>query len=202
MQITNDSIAGKKVIFESILDEIPAGVSLVVADLDYLTHNANVDKRYLPAGTPVYVDIATRTATVCKSAIALATSTGQAIKVPKNNHFKVDEILNDGVTSATITSVTTTQATYDTIAVDATLIATEGTKYGEGSVTGTSAALYLTPNGLTKDTIFIGEGNADVAVVTMGTAREAALTYPINALYKVALRGGTTGTGKSLITLV
>lgn len=202
MQITNDSIAGKKVIFESILDEIPGGASLVVADLDYLTHNANVDKRYLPAGTPVYVDIATRTATVCKSAIALASSSAQAIRVPKNNHFKVDEILNDGVTSATITSVTTSVATYDTLAVDAALIYAEGTKYGEGSATGTSTALYLTPNGLTKDTIFIGEGNADVAVVTMGTAREAALTYPINALYKVALRGGTAGTGTSLITLV
>lgn len=202
MQITNDSIAGKKVIFESIIDEIPGGVSLVVADLDYLVHNANVDKRYLPAGTPVYVDIAARTATVCKSAIALASSSAKAIRVPKNNHFKVDEILNDGVTSATITGITTSVATYDTIAVDANLIYAEGTKYGEGSVTGTSTALYLTPNGLTKDTVYMGDGNADVAVVTMGTAREAALTYPINDLYKVALRGGTAGTGKSLITLV
>lgn len=202
MQITNDSIAGKKVIFESILDEIPGGVSLVVADLDYLVHNANVDKRYLPAGTPVYVDIAARTATVCKSAIALASSSAQAIRVPKNNHFKVDEILNDGVTSATITGITTSVATYDTIAVDANLIYAEGTKYGEGSATGTSTALYLTPNGMTKDTVYMGDGNADVAVVTMGNAREAALTYPINDLYKVALRGGTTGTGTSLITLV
>ena len=200
MQITNKTIAGKKVIFESILDEIPGGLSLVVADLDYLTNNANVDKRYLPAGTPVHVDIAARTATVCKSTIALASSTATAIRVPKNNHFKVGEILNDGVTSAAITGITTSVATYDTIAVEADLIYAAGTKYGEGSVTGTSTDLYLSPNGLTKDNIYIGNGNADVAVVTIGSAREDALTYPINALYKVALRGGTSGT--SLITLV
>ena len=34
----------------------------------------------------------------------------------------------------------------------------------------------------------------------IGSVCEDALTYPINALYKVALRGGTSGT--SLITLV
>ena len=202
MQITTDSIAGSKVIFESILDEVPGGCSLVVADLDYLTHNANVDKRYLPAGTPVYVDIAARTATVCKSVSALDSSATRGIRVPKNSHFKVDEILNDGVTSATITSITTSAATYDTLNVDANLVYAKDTAYGEGSVTGTSGALLLSPNGLTKDSVFMGEGNADVAVVTMGTAREAALPYPINALYKVALRGGTAGTGTSLITLV
>lgn len=202
MQITKDSIAGNKVIFESIIDEIPGGLSLPVADLDYLVHNANVDKRYLPAGTPVYVDIAARTATVCKSAVALASSSAQAIRVPKLNHFKVGELLNDGVTSAEITSITTTVATYDTIAVDAALISTEGTKYGEGTASGSDTTPYLSPNGLTKDTVYLADGNADVAVVTMGTAREAALSFPVNTLYKVALRGGTAGTGKSLITFV
>jgi len=202
MIITTDTIAGKKVIFDSIIDEIPGGLSVPVADLDYATHNANVDKRYLPAGTPVYVDMAARTATVCKSAIALASSSAQAIRVPKLNHFKVGELLNDGVTSAEITGITTSVATYDTIAVDAALIYAEGTKYGEGSATGTSTALYLSPNGMTKEDCFIGEGNADVAVVTIGSVREAALSFPVNELYKVALRGGTAGTGTSLITFV
>lgn len=200
MQITNNTIAGEKVIFDSIIDEIPGGLSLPVADLDYLTHNANVDKRYLPAGTPVYVDLATRTATVCKSTEALASSSARAIRVPKLNHFKVGEYLNDGVTSAEITSITTSVATYDTIAVDADLIYAEGTKYGEGSATGTSTALYLSPNGLTKNSVYLGDGNADVAVVTIGTAREAALSFPVNDLYKISLRGGTAGTGTSLIT--
>lgn len=197
MQITTSSIGGKKVIFDSILDEVVGGVSLVVANLDYLVNNANVDKRFLPAGTPVYVNYAARTATVCKSTIALASSSAQAIRVPKNNHFKVDDILNDGVTGATITSITTSVATYDTIAVDAALIYAEGTKYGEGSVTGSSTALKYSPNGLTKDEIYLADGNADVAVVIAGQVREAALTYPLNTLYATALRGT-----KSLITLV
>lgn len=197
MQITTSSIGGKKVIFDSILDEVVGGVSLVVANLDYLVNNANVDKRFLPAGTPVYVDYAARTATVCKSATALASSSAQAIRVPKNNHFKVDDILNDGVTGATITSITTSVATYDTIAVDAALIYAEGTKYGEGSVTGSSTALKYSPNGLTKDEVYLADGNADVVVVIAGQVREAALTYPLNTLYATALRGT-----KSLITLV
>jgi hypothetical protein len=55
---------------------------------------------------------------------------------------------------------------------------------------------------LVKEDAFIGDGNAEVSIVKMGTAREDALTYPINALYKIALRGGVSGTGTSLITLV
>lgn len=202
MNRTTDTFGGHKVIFDSIVDEITGGLSLPVADLDNTLHNANVDKRYLPAGTPVYVDIAARTATVCKSTIALASSSAQAIRVPKLNYFKAAELLNDGVTTATISSITTTEATYDTINVDAALIYAEGTKYGEGSATGTSTALYLSPNALTKNEIYIGDGNADVAVVTIGSAREAALSFPVNALYKISLRGGTAGTGTSLITFV
>lgn len=197
MQITTDTIQGKKVIFDSILDEVVGGVSLPVATLDYLTNNANVDKRYLPAGTPVYVDFTARTATVAKSTIALASSSAQAIRVPKNHHFKVNDILNDGTTGATITGINTSVATYDTIAVDAALTYAEGTKYFEGSATGTNATLKVTPNGLTKDEVYLADGNADVAVVLAGQVREAALTYPLPALYAAALRGT-----KSLITLV
>lgn len=196
MYIKTDTIAGAKVVFESIIDEVAGGLSVPVATLDYLTNNANVDKRYLPAGTPVYVDYAARTATVAKSTIALTGSSAQAIRVPKNNHFKVDDILNDGTTGATITGINTSVATYDTIAVDAPLTYAVNTKYFEGSATGTNATLKVTPNGLTKDVIYLGDGNADGAVVVIGTAREAALTYPIPTVYATALRGT-----KSLITL-
>lgn len=207
MQIVNTSIPGRKVIFESIIDEIPGGVGLNVTRLDYTTNNANVDKRFLPAGTPVYVDLATRIAEVCKSAIALASSSAQALRVPKNNHFKVGDKINDGVTTSTITGITTTVAGYDTIATSEALIYAEGTKYGEGSTTGTSVALLYEPNGLTKDTVWIGDGNADVAVVTMGAVRADALTFPINTLYSLALKGcnssgAVSATAKSLIKLV
>jgi hypothetical protein len=203
MQIVKTSpFPGTKVIFESILDEIPGGVGLNVERLDNLTVNANVDKRFLPAGTPVYVDLATRIAEVCKSATALAGSSAQAIRIAKNNHYKAGDLINDGVTSSTISSITSSGATYDVLNTAEALVYAEGTKYGEGSASGTSAALLYTPNGMTKDTAWIFDGNADVAVVTMGTVRADALTFPVNALYAVALRGGTAGTGKSLITLV
>jgi|SRR5665647_558579 len=200
MTITSKSFGGKKVIFESIIDEVIGGVSLKTARLDSLTVNTNVDKRELPAGTPVYIDRAARTADVCKSVIALLGTTAQAIKVPKNNHFKVGDFLNDGVKSSAITGITTTDASFDTLATAEALVYAEGTKYGEGSVSGTSAVLLFTPNGVTKDNCWIGDGNADVGVVTMGSVRESALTFPVNALYKVALRGGASGTGTSLIT--
>lgn len=197
MQIITNSLPGSKVVFESIIDEIPGGVGVNVARLDYQTLNLNIDKRYLPAGTPVYVDLATRIAEVCKSAIALTGTTAQALRVPKNNHFKVGDLINDGVTSSAITGITTSVAGYDTIATAQALIYAVDTKYGEGSASGTSAALLFTPNGLTKDPVFIGNGNADSAIVTIGSVRADALTYPINALYATALRGS-----KSLITIV
>jgi len=197
MQIVENSIPGKKIIFESILDEVPGGVSLKVTLLDNLTHNANVDKRFLPAGTPIYVDLTERTADVAKSSTALTGSTAQAIKVAKNNHWKVADIFNDGVTSATIDSITTSEDTYDTINVDAALVYALGTEYGQGSVTGTSTALKYSPNALTKSEAWIYDGNADVGAVVMGRVREDALTFPINALYLATLQ-----TGGTLITLV
>ena len=65
MQIVKGAtITGRKVIFENILEDIPGGVSLeVVTRLDYTASG----KEYLPAGTPVYVDLTTRIAEVCKS---------------------------------------------------------------------------------------------------------------------------------------
>lgn len=201
MQITSKSIAGKKVVFESIIDEIPGGAGLNVTRLDNTKVDADlsVNKTYLPAGVPVYYDPDTRIAEVCKSATALASSTAQAIRVNKNyNHFKAGDLINDGTTTATISSITLATSTedYDIIVTDAALTYAEGTKYGQGSATGTSTALLYTPNGLTKNQVYIGQGNADVAIVTIGEVREDALSFPIPTLYATALRGT-----KSLITL-
>lgn len=206
MQIVKTSLAGGKVIFESILDEIPGGVSLDVTRLDNLTLNANVDKRFLPAGTPVYVNLTSRVAEVCKSAIATGGTTS-AIQVPKNHHFKVGDFLNDGTTSSAISTIDETNAGYSILNTAEGLTYSVNTKYGQGTVSGTSKVLAYTPNGMTKDTIWLGDGNADVAVVTMGTVREDALTFPVNALYKAALRGfdssgAAIAAARSLITLV
>ncbi len=199
MKITNDSIGGKKVIFDTIIDEIVGGASLNVTRLDNLTHNDNVDKRWLKAGAPVYFDHATRVAELCKTAKYLG-GTSTAIRVYKEHHFKVGDFLNDGTNCSLIESIDSSNAAYDVLNVNSAL-ATTGTVYFEGTVTGTNATLAYTPNGLLKNDAWIYDGNASAEIVTMGTVREDALTYFLPALYKVALRGGTAGTGTSLITV-
>lgn len=205
MNITETSIPGRNVVWESILDEVPGGVSVDVTRLDYTAD----DKEYLPAGTPVYVDLSTRVAEVCKSAAAAASGTATTVILPKEHHFKVGDSITDFAFCRIISGITEGDDT-DTLTVPS------GLKYGSGQVyaeaaTGAAsgyepasaaqACRYL-PNGMLKDKIRIAEGNADGAVVKIGSAREDALTFPIPDTYQIALRGGSSGTGTSLITLV
>lgn len=203
MQVTQTTLTGKKVIFEAIIEEISGGASLPVARLDNtkVDTSLSIDKRWLLAGAPVYFDPATRTAQLCKSALGITGGGATTPRVGKNHHFKVGDYLNDGVTSSQITAIDATNAGYDILTVGEALLYAAGTKFGEGSVSGTSEALLYSPNGVVKSDTYIADGNADVSVVTIGTVRADALTYPINALYAKSLRGGTAGTGTSLITL-
>ena len=197
--VQSASFGGRGVVFDSILDEIPGGAGLNVARLDY----TNSVKNYIPAGTPVYFVPATRIAEVCKSALAIDGGGSTTPRVQKNHHFLVGDILNDGTTGAGISAINTTASTdYDILTVNTALTVTAGTKYLQGSASGSSTAMYYTPNGMIKSSTYIGDGNADVPVVIMGLVREAALTYPIPSLYKIALRGGTAGTGTTLITVI
>ena len=202
MQITTDTITGKKVVFESILDEIPGGVSLeVVTRLDYLT----AGKEYLKAGAPVYVDLATRIAELCKSTQSAVAAEAGKLYVLKGHHFKAGDSITDGSFCRIISAIAASGTTHDSITVPSGLVITAGTKYLEataGQASAYSTSLAYTPNGLIKNNVYIKNGNADVAVVKMGTVREDALEYPLPDIYKVALRGGTAGTGTSLITVV
>lgn len=187
-------MAGRVVVFDSIIDEIPGGVALNVARLD----NEREGKEFIEPGTPVYVDYAARTAEVCKTALAIDGGLTAAPRISKNNHFLVGDILNDGTTGGMITAIDRDSSDdYDTVTLNANLTYAAGTKYFEGSATGTSDVLKYTPNGLIKSVSRIKEGNAEVSVVTMGAVREDALTYPMPTLFKTALRSAT---GTSLIT--
>lgn len=200
MNITETSIPGRNVVWESILDEVPGGVSVDVTRLDYTAD----DKEYLPAGTPVYVDLSTRVAEVCKSAAAAASGTDTTVILPKEHHFKVGDSITDFAFCRIISGITEGDDT-DTLTVSSGLITASGTVYGEAAADAASAyasSLKYTPNGMLKDKIRIAEGNADGAVVKIGSAREDALTFPIPDTYQIALRGGSSGTGTSLITLV
>ena len=200
MNITETSIPGRNVVWESILEEVPGGVSVDVTRLDYTAD----DKEYLPAGTPVYVDLSTRVAEVCKSAAAAASGTATTVILPKEHHFKVGDSITDFAYCCIISDITEGDDT-DTLTVPSGLITALGTVYGEAASAASGAyasSLRYTPNGMLKDKIRIAEGNADGAVVKIRSAREDALTFPIPDTYQIALRGGSSGTGTSLITLV
>jgi len=195
MQITSGSIAGRISVFENILEDVPGGVGLNVTRLDYLTAN----KEYIQAGTPVYVDLATRVAEVCKTALGIDGGGATAPRVNKLHHFLVGDYLNDGTTGAYISAIDSSDDDYDVLTVNTAVTYAAGTKFFEGTVSGTSAVLKYTPNGMVKSPEYIKNGNADVPVVKMGTVREDALVHCIPDLYKTALRSAT---GTSLITLV
>jgi hypothetical protein len=202
MYIGSGSITGKKVVFESILEEIPGGVSLeVVTRLDYTT----ASKKYLKAGAPVYVDIATRIAELCKSTKSSVAIDATHLFVPAGHHFKVSDSITDGTFCRIISAISASGTGFDVITVPSGLVITAGQKYLEataGAASAYSTSLAYTPNGMIKRDVYIADGNADVAVVKMGTVREDALEYPIPSIYAIALRGGTAGTGTSQITLV
>lgn len=207
MQITTDSQAGRKVVFENVLEDVPGGVALNVTRLDYET----AGKEFLPAGTPVYVDVSARTAEVCKSVAGAASGDATHLYVAKGHHFKVGDNITDFSQIRAISAIAASGDDYELLTVASGLIYTSGKVYAQAATAAASAlyeaassdqaCLYL-PNGLTKNDVYIKNGNADVSVVKMGTAREDALTFPIPDTYQVALRGGTAGTGASLITLV
>lgn len=196
--IRSDAFGGRKVVFDSIIDEVPGGAGLNVDRLDYEA----VGKEYIEEGTPVYFVPSTRVAEVCKSALAIDGGGATTPRISKKNHFLAGDFMGDGTTTALITAIDRlTSEDYDIVTVNTALIYAAGTKYVEGTVTGTSAVLKYSPNGLVRSPEYIHNGNADVPIVTIGSVREDALTYPLPDLYKIALRGGVSGTGKSLITV-
>lgn len=206
MNIGTGSITGKKVVFENILEDIPGGVSLPVTRLDYLTSG----KEYLKAGTPVYVDLSTRIAQVCKTTKSAVVVDATHLYVAAGHHFKVGDSITDFNFCRIISAIAASGTSYDVITAPSGLVYTVGTVYAQAAAGAASAyeaasaaqACLYTPNGLTKNDVYIKEGNADIAVVKMGTVREDALEYPLPTAFKKALRGGTTGEGTSLITLV
>lgn len=191
MQVVSSSpIGGRIVVFDKVIDEIPGGVGLNVARL-----NTEPGNEYVLAGTPVYVDYATRKAEIVKAIGILDGGTASAPRVSKFNHFLVGDIVNDGAVGAKITAIDRTNAAYDTLTVNTALTLVAGAALAEGSATGSSTALLFTPNGLIKSIVHIANGNADASVVIAGSVREDSLPYPFPTAFKTAL---SSGTGKSL----
>lgn len=201
MQITTASNKAKPVKFEQILTDIPGGVSLeVVTRLDYTA----TGKKYLKAGAPVYVNLSTRIAELCKTTKSEVAIDATHLYVKSNHHFKVGDSITDMAFCRIISAIAASGTDYDVITVPSGLVITAGTKYAEaaaGAASAFSDSLAYKPNGLTKEDVYITEGNAAVSVVKMGTVREDALDYPLPTVFKDYLRA-VSGTGDCLIFTV
>lgn len=116
MNITSSSFGGRNVVFDSVIEDIPGGVSLDKSRL-------KTDAEYIGAGTPVNVDKAARSAQIVKTAACVAGSAnGDNPRVAKNHQFIAGESVTDGFVVAVISSITTSNAAYDILVVATTLV--------------------------------------------------------------------------------
>lgn len=123
MNITQDSFGGRNVVFDSILEDIPGGVSL-----DKTRIPATL--LYVLAGSPVNVNKTTRVAELIKTAVCVASSaSGDAVRVAKGHLFAAGDIITDGYVVCAISSITTSNANYDVIVPATTFV-----NYAEGVV--------------------------------------------------------------------
>ena len=118
MNITTDSIAGRNVVFDSILEDIPGGVSL-----DKTRIPSTLNLKYVGAGSPVYVDKSTRVAELIKTAVCVADSAdGDNVRVAKGHLFAAADVVTDGFVVSAITSITTTETAYDILVLATTFV--------------------------------------------------------------------------------
>ncbi len=139
----------------------------------------------IPAGTPVVVNEATRTATFLGTAVAQATAGGAATDylVLKGHTLKVGDYLASGSAGGkayAITGIVTTNASYDTVTVGTTIGAvTAGDLLYASTATGATASAYPAITGLVyADTVVGVAGQAqEISVVIRGTVYARRVPY-------------------------
>ena len=184
MNLTSETISGRKVVFDHVIEDYPGGASF---DLS----NVPADTEYIAAGTPVYIDKSERVAYLVKTAAIADATDASAVYIDTPNLFSVGDHVYDGATAQTITAITAS-GDMDILALDGDLSTTaDGTVLTVATDAATATA-YFTPNALVKDDIYVGNGvalvsNAEGSYVVAGSIRESALTYPLSAAQKTAL---------------
>jgi hypothetical protein len=184
MNLTSETISGRKVVFDQVIEDYPGGASF---DLS----NVPADTEYIAAGTPVYIDKSARVAYLVKTATIVDASDADKVYIDTPNLFSVGDHVYDGATAQTITAITAS-GDMDLLALDGDLSITgEGTVLTVATDATTATALY-TPNALVKDDIYVGNGvalvdNTEGSYVIGGSVRESALTYPLSTTQKTAL---------------
>ena len=185
MNLTSETISGRKVVFDQVIEDYPGGASF---DLS----NVPADTEYIAAGTPVYIDKSARVAYLVKTAAIADATSATSVYIYTPNLFSVGDHIYDGATAQTITAITASGTTMDMLTLDGDISTTaEGTVITVATAAATATALY-TPNALVKDDIYVGNGvalvsNAEGSFVVSGSIRESALTYPLSTAQKTAL---------------
>lgn len=184
MNLTSKTISGRKVVFDHVIEDYPGGASF---DLS----NVPADTEYIAAGTPVYINKATRVAYLVKTVAISKNDDGANVYVDTPNLFAVGDHVYDGATAQTITAITAS-GSLDYFTFDGAITTTGAdTVLTVATDASTATALY-TPNALVKDDIYVGNGvalvgNAEGSFVVAGSVRASALTYPLSAAQKTAL---------------
>lgn len=185
LEISKDTDTAGKVIFDSILEDWPGGAVLYRSRLKTGTTE-------IGAGTLLYINDGV--AQIVKTAAAITGGSATAIRVGKNHQFKVDEfiMLTSGAKAQKITSITTTEATYDTIAIGTSLGSTPGTGdilvEATAETQGTDSAQKYVANAVLRDTVNVERANPTCSGVVRGSVREDAVPYSVHALDKTALK--------------
>jgi hypothetical protein len=181
LQPVSTATTGGIPVFVDIIETRTGGVKLVITGL--------TAGSILPAGTPLKVDEAARTATVCKTAVVYETTSGTAIKVKKGckqSQFAVGDYLCAVVGGAAYAITVVTEGTvYDTLTIGTTLgTVTAGDLLFESSAAGASAgALKNLPNGLSQfeTKVVADEPISDVIRGTIYVNRAPGITTAMKA---------------------
>ena len=127
---------------------------------------------------------------------AAAGATDVAYKVLKNHLFVVGDVVTPSglaKVAATITAIDKTNATYDTITVDATLTAAAKDTLlvlANAAAAAGAAVLKYTPSAITMNKVDTTVANQQSGLLLKGTVRESVMPYPIDAAIKAILWGG------------
>lgn len=192
MNITSETLGGRNVIFDYVLEDIPGGLSLDKTRIPSAL-------KYMAAGTLLNVNKSTRVAEIIKTAVCVADSAdGDNVRVAKGHLFAAGDYVTDGYVVAAITSITTTEDDYDILVVATTLVNyATGVVLAEsavGKVAGTGATVTVTI--ATGKTITVTDlsGKAAGLVVAIASAANDNLAVSFSGMTLSIALANTTAT--------
>jgi len=192
MNITSETFGGRNVVFDSILEDIPGGVSL---DKTRVPSTLT----YLKAGTLLNVNKSTRVAEFIKTAKCVADSAdGDNVRVVKGHLFAAGDYVTDGYVVAEISSITTSEDDYDILVVGTTLV-----NYAAGVILVESASGKAVTKGATVTvtiatdktiTVTDPSGKAAGLIVSIASAADDNLAVSFSGKTLSIALANTTGT--------